>query len=100
LFLTGVSVGYVGPLEQTLRQKRSASEMRGRVLSTSAGMLLLAAPPGIFIAGWLLESVGLQGTLTAITIANLLLAAVVLVSRSVSDADDVSIRPEKSPSRA
>ncbi|HEX2051300.1 MAG TPA: MFS transporter [Actinomycetota bacterium] len=86
LFLVGVGVGFIGPIEQTVRQERTPPELRGRVFSTVMAAQLVAAPLGIVVAGALLDVLGLAGTIAAITVANVALTGVVLVSPAVARA--------------
>ena len=89
LLLTGAAAGLVGPLEQVLRQRRSPEDFRGRVLSTTAGTMLLVNPIGVFAAGWLLEVWGLRATFVVIAAANLGLTLFVLKSATVGSIDDL-----------
>ena len=66
-FLQGISTGPINPLINTVLQRRTPDDMRGRVLGLLTGLGLCAAP-----AGLLLDAVGLQTSL--VTVAACVLA--------------------------
>lgn len=73
----------LAPIEAVVRQERTPPPLRGRVFATSMAALALAAPPGVFIGGLLVERFGLQSALVTFAAANAGLAAVVSASRTV-----------------
>ncbi len=71
-FLQGISTGPINPLINTVLQRRTPDDMRGRVLGLLTGLGLCAAPAGLLGAGLLLDAVGLQTSL--VTVAACVLA--------------------------
>jgi MFS family permease len=59
LFVVGLSSGMVNPLLMTILQERTPAELRGRVFGAVFAFAQLAAPAGMLLAGWSLETFGL-----------------------------------------
>lgn len=80
LALAGLGSGPINPLVFTVLQERVPADMRGRVFGTIIGTALAAAPLGVAAAGFLIESLGLQGVLTIIAAGFLAVALYALVA--------------------
>ncbi len=83
LLLVGACAGAIDPIEQVVRQERAPSELRGRVLATAVAANFIGIPPGLLIAGFLAEELGLRAAFTAFAVANALLALAVVSTRAV-----------------
>ncbi|MFC4159167.1 MFS transporter [Chitinimonas lacunae] len=60
LFLIGASVGYLGPLEQTLMQNSSPPHLIGRIMLAYSAFRTLLVPVGFFIVGGTLARIGVS----------------------------------------
>jgi predicted MFS family arabinose efflux permease len=87
VFISGVVMGPVGPLMQTVFQERTPRELLARVLGASAAVRLAALPLGMVGAGYAIEGVGIQAC--ALVIAGGCGAAALwgLASRSLNEVD-------------
>jgi MFS family permease len=65
-FIQGITSGPINPLLNTVLQRRTPEDMRGRVLGLLTGLGLCAAPAGLLGAGLLLDAVGLQISLAVV----------------------------------
>jgi MFS family permease len=68
LFTGGLIAGPNGPLIPTLLQERTPAELRARVFAASSVLSLGASPIGVLLVGLGLERIGVQTTLTAVSI--------------------------------
>lgn len=73
--LTGLAVGPVNPVLAGLTQSRSEEEMRGRVVSITWSLSLVAAPLGMLGAGLVLDAAG-PGVTMAVVALGVLTTAV------------------------
>lgn len=64
MLLGGVVSGPNGPLVATILQERTPAPLRGRVFGTTTALGFAAAPLGVAIAGFLIDAVGVQITVT------------------------------------
>lgn len=69
LGIAGFAGGPLTPLAVTIRHERIPAELRGRVFSTFSAISMAAAPPGIALAGFMLDGVGLRTTVLLLAIA-------------------------------
>lgn len=74
LALIGVTTGLIDPMERLLRQERTPAELQGRVSAAALAAPRVATPLAVFVAGLLLETVGLQATLLIYAVGNTVLA--------------------------
>lgn len=70
LLLIGIVAGAAVPLYQTVRQERTPAELRGRVFATAAAAESLAIPPAVLLAGYVVETFGLQAALLVFAAGN------------------------------
>ena len=83
VLLVSTGLCALAPIEALVRQERTPPELRARVFATTMATLALAAPPGVFVGGVLVERFGLQATLVGFGAANAALAAAVVASGTV-----------------
>ena len=76
--LTGSCASTMGVLFLTILQKRSPQHLLGRVLSTFNAITQSATPLGMMVAGGLLDSQGIAGTLLCLGLTLFVVGAVVL----------------------
>ena len=69
--LFGAPVNVIAP---TVRQERTPPGLRGTVFGAIRALLMLAAPPGLLLAGYLVERFGVQPVLVAIAAVQCLTA--------------------------
>ena len=79
LALRGAFAAPLNVLTVTISQERIPPGMRGRVFGVGRALALAAFPLGAALVGYLVERIGLRGTLVVIALAHL-----VLVARGVS----------------
>jgi MFS family permease len=80
LFVAGFALGPPNPLAYSVLQERTPPRMLGRVLGAGVSLSMVAAPIGLVLCGYALETVGLRQTLAGISACYL---AVGLVSSLV-----------------
>lgn len=78
VLLTGVVSGPLNPMISTLLQERTPADLRARVIGTVVSLALIATPLGMLLAGVLLDQIGVQATLVAITVCSLMLSVWIL----------------------
>lgn len=66
--VAGLAVGPVNPVLAGLMQSRSDEGMRGRVVSTTWSLSLVAAPLGMLVAGLLLDASGPPVTMLVVAV--------------------------------
>ncbi|MDQ3994082.1 MAG: MFS transporter [Actinomycetota bacterium] len=85
LFAIGVVAGGIGPIEQSVRQERTPTELRARVFATFMASLAAVVPLSVLAAGLAVELAGLRSVVVVIAAGNALLAVVVITSRAVRE---------------
>ena len=87
LALMGFGVGPVNPLIYTAIQKRTPTELLGRVQGASGALAMAAVPPGMVLVGYALEVAGLRPTLIAVAACYLAVAAYALLNPALKEMD-------------
>lgn len=87
LFLIGFSVGYLGPLEQTLMQNSAQESQIGRVMLAYSAFRTLFVPIGFLLTGYSLSNFGLTAGFYSLALILAIGLACLLYSR-IKDADD------------
>lgn len=67
LFVAGFALGPPNPLTYSIMQERTPPRMLGRVLGAGVSLSMVAAPIGLVLCGYALETVGLRPTLAGIS---------------------------------
>jgi MFS family permease len=80
----GAAINVIGP---TIRQERTPAELRGRVFGATRAILMVAAPPGLLIVGYLLDRVGVQVILVAMATIQGLVALSLLFNPTLREMD-------------
>jgi MFS family permease len=88
MLLAGLISGPNGPLVSTVLQERTPVDLRGRVFGASTALGFSAAPLGVLTAGSLLEVIGVQTTLIAMSVIFLAVACALAVDRGLRMMDD------------
>jgi predicted MFS family arabinose efflux permease len=90
VILTAASViaGPINAMMVTVRHERIPPPLRGRVFSTFSAITAVATPLGILLAGYAVESFGLDATLLTIALAELALAFAMVVTPAFHQMDD------------
>jgi predicted MFS family arabinose efflux permease len=78
MFLSGIVLEPVNPIQMTIMQERVPSTMRGRVFAASSAVAIGTMPIGMIGYGYLIEWVGLQTTLVVLASVNLALPMAML----------------------
>lgn len=84
LFLIGISVGYLGPLEQTLMQNNAPPSQIGRIMLAYSAFRTLLVPIGFFITGQTLTLFSVSATFMALA-ALLAIAVVSLIYSLIAE---------------
>ncbi|MFE9610891.1 MFS transporter [Streptomyces sp. NPDC006012] len=80
-FAIGLASGPINPLVTGVVERSTPPEMLGRIWGAVMAMAFAAAPVGIFIAGWLAQTIGLRITLAIFGGLYVLLMCYVLLNR-------------------
>lgn len=88
LVATAIVSGPINAMMVTVRHERIPQEMRGRVFSTFSAITAVATPLGILLAGYAIETLGLNATLLTIALAELALAFAMVVTPAFHQMDD------------
>ena len=88
LVATAIVSGPINAMMVTVRHERIPQEMRGRVFSTFSAITAVATPLGILLAGYAIETLGLNTTLLTIALAELALAFAMVVTPAFHQMDD------------
>ncbi|HEX2221755.1 MAG TPA: MFS transporter [Candidatus Limnocylindria bacterium] len=83
LAVIGITTGALDPMDRLLRQERTPPALLGRVSAAALAAPRLATPIAVFVAGLMLETVGLRATLLVFAVGNTLLAIAVAVVPSL-----------------
>ena len=87
LTLTAIATGPINALMVTIRHERIPPDLRGRVFSTFSAITAVAAPLGILISGYAIESLGLKPTLLAIAVLEIMLGFAMVISPAFRNMD-------------
>lgn len=88
LVISSIFTGPTNALMVTVRHERIPPPLRGRVFSTFSAITAVATPLGILLAGYAVESAGLDATLLTIALAELALAFAMVVTPAFHRMDD------------
>lgn len=98
-FLSGFLYGPVGPLLTLAIQRRTPARMRGRVIGVLGAADYVAGPVGLFLAGPLIEAIGLQPTFLVIVVAVALAGLSTLLMSPLRELDSLPDEPRSDPTR-
>jgi MFS family permease len=93
-FFSGFLYGPVGPLLSLAIQRRTPGRMRGRVIGVLGAADYVAGPVGLFLAGPLIEAIGLQPAFMAIVVAVALAGLSTLLMSPLRELDTLPEDPE------
>lgn len=93
-FLSGFLYGPVGPVLSLAVQRRTPGRMRGRVIGVLGTADYVAGPVGLFLAGPLIEAVGLQPAFLLIALAVSAAGLSTLAMRPLRELDTL---PDETP---
>lgn len=88
LMVSSIFTGPTNALMVTVRHERIPPPLRGRVFSTFSAITAVATPLGILLAGYAVESFGLDAPLLTIALAELALALAMVVTPAFRHMDD------------
>jgi MFS family permease len=77
----GIVAGPLNPMIRTLLQERTPPELLARVFGTVVALAVLATPAGVLLAGYLIESIGVQNTIIAIAVGSVVVGGSLFFSR-------------------
>ncbi len=83
LVVIGITVGAMDPIERAVRQEQTPAELRGRVFAAMYAVPKLVVPAGVFVAGALIEGLGLRAALLVFAAGNTAIATVIAILPSV-----------------
>lgn len=81
VLVTGVMTGPINPMLVTVRFERIPPELRGRVFATFSALSGAAAPLGMLLAGWLLETLGTRDGQILVAMISTLFAVSLFMAR-------------------
>ena len=81
--VTGVAAGPINPLIRTVIQERVPPIMRARILGTVSAGAYIAAPLSMALSGWVIEWIGLRGTLFIYAASYLVLTLVLQFNSAI-----------------
>jgi MFS family permease len=84
---TGLAVGPLNPIMNTVEQEQVPQEMRARVFGTTSAGAMLGIPLGGFAGGFLVQATGLRITLLILGACYLLTTASLLVNPALKTMD-------------
>jgi len=87
LVISGAGAGVINPLAITVLQERIPEAIRGRVFGAFMAAVLVAAPLGVLLAGFLSEIVGVRACLVGISTALVLVALSMLANPALRELD-------------
>lgn len=87
LGVCGLVNGPINPIIFTFMHERTPTAMLGRALGVLIGLAMAAAPLGMVVAGFALETAGIGGVLTGIVVLYLATTAFLLLSPALRDMD-------------
>jgi MFS family permease len=87
VFAEGLVTGPVNPLLLAVRLERIPEALRGRVFATFSGLAAAAMPIGMLAAGWLFETAGVEGGMTAVAIVTTGAVGVLWLVRPLHEMD-------------
>jgi len=80
LVVDGAAFGVLGPLVYTIYQERIPVDLRGRVFGALGSAHRLAAPAGVFLAGYLIQFFSLRSALGTVALLSLVMPLMVLAT--------------------
>ncbi len=95
--VVGLAAGPINPILMTVLQERVPTELRGRVFGTLTAAVLVAAPAGVILAGYVIEGVGLQAVLAVIAAGYVVTTGSLWFNPAVREMD--APRPAREPRR-
>lgn len=90
--VTGLAVGPMGPITNTVFQRRTPPEMLGRVFGASTALTFAAAPLGVLLGGAALEWLGFGVTMGVIAAGSLLVTVAAIANRDLRALDNSELR--------
>jgi MFS family permease len=87
-FVLGLAWGPFGPLMNTLVQRRVPADVQGRVYGVQMALYYAAPPMAFLLAGWMVETWGIQATYLAFAGVLVATSIGVLFVRSIRDIDN------------
>ena len=88
VFALGFLAGSLTPLEQTVRFERTPPELRPRVLGLTTASWMIVGPLSVLLTGGLIDRLGLQTTLLAITVGQIALSLFVALHPATRRLDE------------
>ncbi len=85
VFIGAVALEPINPMTMTVLQEQVPAGMRGRVFGARGALQASTLPIGIVVYGFLMSSLGLQGTLMVFVVLNLALPVLMASSRVLRD---------------
>lgn len=86
-FILGLAWGPFQPLMNTLVQRRVAADVQGRVYGVQTALFYASPPLAFLLAGWMVESYGVQVTYLAFAAVLVVTSLAVLFVKSIRDID-------------
>jgi MFS family permease len=83
LLMMGAGVGSLVPLMATIRQERSPARLLARVVGLSTASIPVTGPVGVLAAGVLIDAIGLERALLAMSGTAAVIAVAIWTSRAV-----------------
>lgn len=87
LFVTGIGIGAVNPMVNTILLTETPAHMRGRVSGVFMAGAMVASPVGVLLGGPMIAAIGLQRTFLAFGVVLLVVLGALIASRSLGDLD-------------
>lgn len=94
LVAAGLAIGAVNPLAMTMLQERVPVELRGRVFGAVMGIVLVATPLGMLLAGTLIAALGLRLLIAAIAALCLATGASLLFNPALRETEAFGVGRE------
>ncbi len=87
LVISGAGAGLINPLAITVLHERIPESIRGRVFGTFMAAVMVAAPLGVLLGGFLTETIGVRALLAGISAAVVLVALSMLANPALRQLD-------------
>jgi len=88
--ISGVAAGPLNPVLATLRYERVPVAMRGRVFGMTTAGAYSAMPLGVLLAGFALDSIGLQATFLAVGICYVVTTLTLVINPAIREMDSAT----------